>query len=69
MADESSQPAAVGRMPGRLELSADELAALLRISHALSKYRDREALFAAVAEAVEGVLPAERLVVLVPKEP
>ena len=53
MADESSQPAAVCRMPGRLELSADELAALLRISHALSKYRDREALFLDAESSVE----------------
>lgn len=48
------------------ELTEDELAALLRISRALSTRRDREALFAALAEAVDGVLPADRLIVLVP---
>jgi formate hydrogenlyase transcriptional activator len=47
-------------------LSTTELAALLRISQALSSRRDRSSLFAAIAGAVEGVVPAERLVVLVP---
>ncbi len=68
MADDSS-PApsiAVDRAHGRLELTPDQLAALLGISQALSKHRDRQSLFAAVAAAVEGVLPADRLIVLVP---
>jgi len=69
MADESSPPpsVAVDRAHRRLEeLAPDQLAALLGISHALSKHRNREALFAAVSAAVEGVLPADRLIVLVP---
>jgi len=49
------------------DLSTAELAALLRISQALSKHRDRTSLFAAIARAVDGIVPAERLVVLVPE--
>jgi len=48
------------------ELAPDELAALLGISQALVKHRDRASLFAAIAAAVDGVLPADRLVVVVP---
>src|SRR5438045_1853445 len=48
------------------ELSSGELAALLEISQALSKHRDPASLFAAIAAAVEGVLPADLLIVLVP---
>src|SRR4030095_6104882 len=68
MADDSSPPSiGIDRAPGRLEeLAPGQLAALLGISQALSKHRDREALFAAVATAVHGVLPADRLIVLVP---
>src|SRR5215468_8404906 len=64
MADGLSPPCSVARP--RLELAPDQLAALLGISQALSKHREREALFTAVAAAVDGVLPADRLVVLVP---
>src|SRR5262245_8740995 len=48
-------------------LNAAELAALLRISQALSQHRDRQALFAAVAEAIADLLPADRLIILVPE--
>jgi formate hydrogenlyase transcriptional activator len=48
------------------ELTRDELAALLAINQALSRHRDRDALSAAIAGAVEGLLPADRLIVLVP---
>jgi transcriptional regulator with GAF, ATPase, and Fis domain len=65
MADDSSQRLR-GDHSRDTALSAEALSALLRVSHALSKHRDREALFAAIAEAVADVLPAERLVVLVP---
>jgi formate hydrogenlyase transcriptional activator len=65
MADDFSQRSTSDR-PDASALSVEALAALLRISQVLSKHRDREALFAAIADAVEGVLPAERLVVLVP---
>ena len=51
---------------GQLELAPDELAVLLRINRAVSKHRHREALFAAVAEAVDDALPADRLIVLIP---
>ena len=61
-----SASVAVGRAPGPLELAPDQLVALLGISQALSKHRDREALFAAIAASIEGLLPADRLVVLVP---
>src|SRR5512144_1943205 len=47
-------------------LAQDELAALFRISQALSKHRDREALFGAIAASIEGLLPADRIIVLVP---
>src|SRR5215472_15193892 len=49
-----------------LALTPAEVAALLRVNQALSRHRDRAALFAAIAAAVEGVLPADRLIVLVP---
>jgi formate hydrogenlyase transcriptional activator len=49
------------------ELAPEQLTALLRISRALAAHRDRSSLFAAIAEAVEGLLPAERVVVLVPE--
>jgi formate hydrogenlyase transcriptional activator len=48
------------------ELAPDELAALLQISQALSKHRDREALFSALAGATARVLPADRLMIAVP---
>jgi hypothetical protein len=48
------------------ELTPGEIAALLEISQALSKHRDPVSLFAAIAAAVESVLPADRLIVLVP---
>src|SRR4051794_24326015 len=68
MADDSSPPLSVkaDHARGLLALAPDQLAALLGISQALSKHRNRDALFGAIAEAVEGVLPADRLVVLVP---
>src|SRR5262249_17877678 len=47
-------------------LTSDEIAALLRVNQALSRHRESGALFTAIAEAVAGVLPADRLVVLVP---
>jgi formate hydrogenlyase transcriptional activator len=48
------------------ELAPDELTALLQISQALSKHRDREALFPAIAEATARLLPADRLMIAVP---
>ena len=66
MADEPCLPLSVADNHGRLELTPDQLVALLGIARALSKHRHRQALFAAVAAAVEGVLPADRLIVLVP---
>jgi len=48
------------------ELTREELAALLAISQASSRHRDRAPLFAAIAGAVEGLLPADRFVILVP---
>ncbi|TMA35263.1 MAG: GAF domain-containing protein, partial [Deltaproteobacteria bacterium] len=48
-----------------LGMTHDELAALLQISRAISLHRDREALCAAVAGAIEGLLPADQLMVLV----
>ncbi len=56
----------ISRTDRRFELTQAELAAVLQIIQTLSKHRDREALFTAVAEAVDGVLPADRLIVLVP---
>ncbi len=47
-------------------LAQEELAALVQINQAVSRHRDREALFAAIAEVIEGLLPADRVVVLVP---
>jgi formate hydrogenlyase transcriptional activator len=61
-----SESVALDHAGRRLELAQDELAALLAISQALGKHRDRASLFAAIAAAVEGLLPAERLIVLVP---
>src|SRR6185295_8725148 len=67
MAHESSENEHLaGGTDGRDALTQDELAALLKISQALSKHRDREELFAAIAASIEGLLPADRIVVLVP---
>ncbi len=66
MADGSFPPAVQPDHRRLAELPPDQLAALLAISQALSKHRSRDALFAAVAAAVEGLLPADRLIVLVP---
>jgi formate hydrogenlyase transcriptional activator len=52
--------------PRDAALPAGELNALLRINRALRASRDRQGLVTAIAEAVPGVLPAERLLVLVP---
>jgi formate hydrogenlyase transcriptional activator len=43
-----------------------ELSALLEITRAISKHRDREALFAAIGRAIAAVLPADRVVVFLP---
>jgi len=48
-------------------LTTAELAALLGITQALSKHRDRTSLFTAIAAAVDGLVPADRLVVLTPE--
>ena len=68
MAADSSPPPSVtaDHARGLLALPPDQLAVLLGISQALSKHRDREALFGAIAASVDGALPADRLVVLVP---
>jgi transcriptional regulator with GAF, ATPase, and Fis domain len=66
MAHETLRKRLAGGTDGRDALTQDELAALLRISQALSKHRDREELFAAIAASIEGLLPADRIVVLVP---
>ncbi|MDX2170129.1 MAG: sigma 54-interacting transcriptional regulator [Deltaproteobacteria bacterium] len=48
-------------------LSQPELAALLAINQALARHRQRAPLFAAIADALQSVLPADRVVVLVPE--
>jgi formate hydrogenlyase transcriptional activator len=59
------RPPVADGMQNRPELTPAELAALLGISQALGKHRERASLFAAVPAAVEKVLAADRLVVLV----
>ncbi len=53
--------------PDEPQLGSEALSALLTISRALSKHRDRASLFAAIGAALDGVLRADRLVVLVPE--
>ncbi|MBI1815422.1 MAG: sigma 54-interacting transcriptional regulator [Deltaproteobacteria bacterium] len=64
--DRAQRPITIDETNRQPELPQDTLAALLGISQALSKHRDREGLFGAIAEEMEGLLPAERLIVLVP---
>jgi hypothetical protein len=66
MAHEPASSAPSRRPSDQPGLAPDQLAALLRINQALSGLRDREALFAAIAGAIEGLVPAERLVVRLP---
>jgi formate hydrogenlyase transcriptional activator len=49
-----------------LRLARDQLAALVEIHRALAGHLDRKALFTAVAEAVQGVVPVGRLIFLLP---
>jgi formate hydrogenlyase transcriptional activator len=46
------------------DLTAAEVAALLRVSQALSAHRERQALFAAVAVEIEALLPVDRLIIV-----
>jgi formate hydrogenlyase transcriptional activator len=64
--DTSGSRRMIDRTDRQFELTQGELAALLEISRAVSTHRDRETLFTAVGAAVNGVLPADRLVILVP---
>ncbi len=48
------------------ELARGELAALLRIHQVIGRQLEREPLFAAIAQAIQGFLPADRVIVLVP---
>jgi formate hydrogenlyase transcriptional activator len=49
-----------------LRLARDQLAALVEIQRAVAGHLDRRTLFAAVAEALHGVIPVERVVLLLP---
>jgi formate hydrogenlyase transcriptional activator len=49
-----------------LRLARDQLAALVEIQRAVAGHLDRRTLFAAVAESLHGVVPAERVVLLLP---
>jgi formate hydrogenlyase transcriptional activator len=48
-------------------LSAPQLAALLSLSQALSKHRDRADVSACIAGAIDGVLPVDRVAVFLPE--
>jgi formate hydrogenlyase transcriptional activator len=52
------------RTAGDLRHARDELAALGRIQRAVAGHLDRRALFAAVAEALQGVIPLDRVILL-----
>jgi formate hydrogenlyase transcriptional activator len=69
MAHDSSPPqAGIERTPvDSVALTPGEVTALLRINQALSRHRERATLFAAIAQAIEGVVPADRCVVLLPE--
>jgi len=49
-----------------LSLARDRLAALVEIQRAVAGHLDRRALFMAVAEALHGVIPVERVILLSP---
>jgi formate hydrogenlyase transcriptional activator len=49
-----------------LRLARDQLAALVEIHRAVAGHLDRKALFTAVAEALQGVIPVGRVVLLLP---
>jgi formate hydrogenlyase transcriptional activator len=53
------------RTEEQLGVARDQLAALLRIQRAVAGHLDRRTLFAAVAEALRGVLPADRVILFV----
>jgi formate hydrogenlyase transcriptional activator len=48
-------------------LTQPELTALLAINQALARHRERGALFTAISDALHAVLPADRVIVLVPE--
>jgi GAF domain-containing protein len=49
-----------------LRLARDQLAALVEIQRAVAGHLDRRALFTAVAEALHGVIPVARVILLLP---
>jgi formate hydrogenlyase transcriptional activator len=49
-----------------LRLARDQLAALVEIQRAVAGHLDRKALFTAVAEALQGVIPVGRVILLLP---
>jgi formate hydrogenlyase transcriptional activator len=49
-----------------LRLARDQLTALVEIQRAVAGHLERRALFVAVAEALQGVIPIERVVLLLP---
>ena len=49
-----------------LRLARDQLTALVEIQRAVAGHLERRALFVAVAEALQGVIPVERVVLLLP---
>src|SRR5512143_3549233 len=53
---------------GELRLARDQVAAVLRIQRAVAGHLERKTLFAAVAEALRGVLPAERVILFVGRD-
>src|SRR5262249_30778725 len=56
----------LGRAADDLQLARDQLAALVAIQRAVAGHLDRRTLFTAVAEALHGVIPAERVILLLP---
>ena len=50
---------------GQLGIAREQLAALVRIQRAVAGHLERRTLFAAVAEALRGVLPADRVILFV----
>jgi formate hydrogenlyase transcriptional activator len=49
-----------------LRLARDQLAALVEIQRAVAGHLERKALFMAVADALQGVIPVERVILLLP---
>jgi len=56
----------LGQTTDDLRVARDQLAAVVQIQRAVAGHLDRRALFSAVAEVLHGVIPVERVILLLP---